>query len=196
MEGCTHYNNVISICGACRNVGKTFLGESIIKHFSTQQDIAAIKISKFKHQSGDKRELLKLHETTHFAIWRELGYTSKDSGRYLKAGAKLSFYIECDDAHLFEAFLYVKNKYCKSCLILCESASITKYIHPAVSIFVESAKLPVSQNKLRCLKQSNLVLKEKSIEISMPQLFLTIKNRNWVAKYSKNSVCSNNLFDY
>jgi hypothetical protein len=181
---------VINICGSGRNVGKTYLGESIIANFSNQQEIIAIKISKFKHKPSDKFGLHKLHETSNFTIWKELDYTTKDSGRYLKAGAKLSFYIECDDSHILESFLFVKNNYCKSCLIVCESASITKYINPAVSIFVESAYLPTSQNKLRCLKQSTLVLKERSIEISMPQLFLTTKNRNWVAKYSKNSVCS------
>ena len=189
MIGLGNYTNVINICGSRRNVGKTFLGESIISTFSNDIDIVAIKISKFKHKNHQNDCLKMIHRTSYYTIWQEMAFSNKDSGRYLKAGAKLSFYIESDDTHLLESFLYVKNYYCKSCLIICESASITKYIHPAISIFIESAYLPTSQNKLRCLNQSDLVLKEQSIEISIPQLFLTIKNNEWVLKYSKNPVC-------
>jgi len=179
------YNNVLNICGAGRNVGKTFLGESIISHFSTNNDIIAIKISKFKHLNHTDDSLIELYKTPFYTIWQELAFSKKDSGRYLKAGAMSSYYIECDDTHLLESFLKVYNTCPKSGLIICESASITKYIKPVISIFVESTEYLTEKNKFRCLNQSNLVLKERSIEISMPQLFLLIKNNKWMAKYSK-----------
>lgn len=188
MIGIGNYTNVINICGSRRNVGKTFLGESIISSFSKNNEIVAIKISKFKHKNHQNDCLKMIHRTSYYTIWQEMNFSNKDSGRYLKAGATLSFYIESDDTHLLESFLYVKNHYCKSCLIICESASITKYIHPAISIFIESAKYSTEKNKLRYLNQSNLVLKEQSIEISMPQLFLSAKKNEWLLKYSKNMV--------
>lgn len=184
------FNDVITICGSGRNVGKTYLGESIISYFSKTNNIVAIKISKFKHKTSDKIGLHKFYETTHFTIWNELNYTSKDSGRYLKAGAKSSYYIECDDAHLLNAFLFIYNFCDATNLIVCESASITKYINPAISIFVESSEFQIEKNKLRSLQASTLVLKEKSIEISVPQLFLSVQNNNWVSKYS------NKVFSY
>lgn len=183
------YSNVISICGAGRNVGKTYLGESIISHFSLQNTVIAIKISKFKHKAIDKVGLQKFFETPNFAIWEELNFTHKDSGRYLKAGAKASYYIECDDANLLNAFLVIYKIYKQSCLLICESASISKYINPAVSIFVESESHITESNKLNCLNRSTLVLKEKSIEISMPQLFLLAQNNNWTVKYSQKILC-------
>jgi molybdopterin-guanine dinucleotide biosynthesis protein len=182
-----NYNNVINICGSGRNVGKTFLGESIISSFSKDNDIVAIKISKFKHKNHQNDCLKMIHRTSYYTIWQEMAFSNKDSGRYLKAGAKLSFYIESDDTHLLESFLYVKKHFCKSCLIICESASISKYIYPAVSIFVESINHNTEKNKLRYLNISNIVLKEQSIEISMPQLFLNTKKNEWILKYSKNT---------
>jgi len=185
MKGESNYKNVISICGSRRNVGKTFLGESIISHFSLNYNVVSVKISKFKHKIKDKENLKELYKTPYYTIWQELFFTHKDSGRYLKAGAKYSYYIECDDNHLLNAFLFIYSRYNTSTLIVCESASITKYINPAISIFVESAEFQTKKNKLRSLQASTLVLKEKSIEISVPQLFLSVQNNNWVSKYSK-----------
>ena len=183
------YNNVIGICGAGRNVGKTYFGETIISHFSNQQAIIAIKISKFQHHAKDKIGLHKLIETSFYTVWQELNFTPKDSGRYLKAGAKASYYIECDDAHLLNAFLFVYRMVGDSYLIVCESASLSKYINPAISIFVESALYATEENKFECLNRSTLVLKEKSLEISMPQLFLSAQNNNWLVKHTQNTIC-------
>ena len=185
MDLYRNWNNVICICGSERNVGKTFLGESIIKKFSIVQDIIAVKISKFKHKNHQKDVLNELYKTKYYTIWKETEFSNKDSGRYLQAGAKLSIYIECDDTHLLEAFLYIKKKYCKSCLIVCESASILKYIKPAVAIFVKSINQPIAENKLECFNRSDLVLTSFSIELSEPHLFLSIEYANWIAKYSK-----------
>ncbi len=190
MTAIGSYNNVINVCGAGRNVGKTYFGEAIISHFSNQQSIIAIKISKFQHHAKDKIGLHKLIETNFYTVWQELNFTPKDSGRYLNAGATASYYIECDDAHLLNAFLFVYKIYGNSCLMVCESASITKYMNPAISVFVESARYDTEENKLDCLARSTVILKEKSIEISMPQLFLGVKNNNWLVKYPLNVICS------
>jgi len=180
---------VISICGAGRNVGKTYLGESIISHFSPKNNVISVKISKFKHKNHENDCLKLLQKTKYYTIWQELEHSNKDSGRYLKAGAKVSYYIECDDVHLLDAFLFIYRIYGTSCLIVCESASITKYINPAISIFVESAFYITESNKLACLDRSTLVLKERSIEISMPQLFLSVQNKYWLVKYSQTILC-------
>lgn len=189
MRAIGSYNNVINVCGAGRNVGKTYLGETIISHFSDQQAIIAIKISKFQHHAKDKIGLHKIIETNFYTVWQELNFTPKDSGRYLKAGAKTSYYIECDDAHLLNAFLFVYKLVGDSCLIVCESASLSKYIKPAVSVFVESALYATEENKLECLNRCTLVLKERSLEISMPQLILSTQNNKWLVKHPQNKVC-------
>jgi len=188
MRAIGSFNNVINICGAGRNVGKTYLGEVIISHFSCQQAIIAIKISKFKHHAKDKIGLHKLIETNFYTVWQELNFTAKDSGRYLKAGAKASYYIECDDQHLLNAFLVVYKMVGDSCLIVCESASLSKYMNPAVSVFVESAYYKTEENKLGCLNRSTLVIKERSFEISMPQLFLSTQKNNWLVKHPQNTI--------
>lgn len=188
------YNNVITICGSGRNVGKTFLVENIISTFSHKYNIVAIKISKFKHTNHQNDCLKLLFKTSLYTIWQELAFSNKDSGRYLKAGAKLSIYIECDDAHLLESFLFVKNNFCKDCLIVCESASITKYIKPEISVFVQSLDLILPQNKIRSYKSSIFVFLSESIEISMPQLFLNIVNKQWFPKYLANCNLDNKKY--
>ncbi|MDD3722679.1 MAG: hypothetical protein PHW92_09365 [Lutibacter sp.] len=185
----SNFDNLINICGAGRNVGKTYLCEAIIAHCSDYNTLIALKISTFKHHAKDKIGLHKLIETKFYTIWQELNFTPKDSGRYLKAGAKASYYVECDDAHLLNAFLFIYKMYGNSCLIVCESASITKHIKPAVSVFVESAFYATEENKLQCLNRSTIVLKERSIEISMPQLYLCAQNSNWTVKYAQKTIC-------
>jgi hypothetical protein len=185
MRGFKNYKNVITICGDGRNVGKTFLGESIISQFSQNNTIIAIKISKFKHRKEDKIGLIKIFKEANLAIFKEQYFTQKDSGRYLKAGATASYYIECNDDSLLKAFLYVYNLHKNTCLFVCESASLTNYISPQFSIFVASKDYDTEKNKLCYFNKSNLVLKEKSIEIAMPQLFLLAANNKWQLKYSK-----------
>ena len=183
------FSNVITISGAGRNVGKTYLGEFIISYFSKEHSTIAIKISKFKHKAIDKIGQNQFFETSNFTIWEELNFTTKDSGRYLKAGAEASYYVECDDANLLNAFLAIYDIYGKSCLIICESASITKFINPGISVFVESESSQIDKNKLFYLQRSTIVLREKSIEVAMPQLFLYTQNNNWLVKYSEKVHC-------
>ncbi|MDO9261679.1 MAG: hypothetical protein Q7U08_07040 [Flavobacteriaceae bacterium] len=176
----TYFPNVLTLCGSGRNVGKTHMGCQIIKHFSQFNQVIAIKISKFKHQHSENEGMYRVYKSDGFQIWKQLNYTEKDSGRYLSAGASTSYYIECDDKHLLEAFLFIYKIYGNSCLIVCESASISKYINPAITVFIKSTTYLTNDNKLHFLNLSNLVLKERSEEISNPQLVISSVSTNWI----------------
>lgn len=177
-----NFPNVLTLCGSGRNVGKTYLGCQIIKHFSQNNPIIAVKISKFNHHHAEDEGMKLINKSEGFQIWKQVDFTQKDSGRYLNSGASASYYIECDDQHILEAFLFLYKMYGNSCLFVCESASITKYINPSISIFVESATYQTQLNKLHFLNQSTLVLKERSIEISMPQLLFSTVCNSWLLK--------------
>ncbi|OIO12940.1 MAG: hypothetical protein COZ76_11855 [Flavobacteriales bacterium CG_4_8_14_3_um_filter_35_10] len=183
MATISRYKNVIGISGACRNVGKTFLGENIIERFSDKNSIIAVKISKFKHQSNDKIGLLKQFESPYFTIWKESNGTHKDSGRYLKAGAEASYYIECDDAHLLAAFLLVYKLYKPDKLFVCESASIGNYIKLGLSIFVESTNIETPSNKIAYKQSAELIFTENDLELKLPNLAITVKSGVWIANY-------------
>lgn len=174
-----YFSNVLTICGSGRNVGKTHLGCQIIKHFSLNDSIIAVKISKFNHQHSEDEGMKLINKYEGFQIWKQVDLTEKDSGRYLKSGAHASYYIECDDQHLLEAFLTIHKMYGNSCLFICESASITKYINPAIAIFVESINYQTQLNKLYFLNQSTLVLKERSEEILNPHLQINTLFNSW-----------------
>lgn len=72
---------------------------------------------------------------------------------------------------------------------ICESASLSKYMNSTVSVFVESAMYVTKENKLECLNRCTPELKERSLEISRPQLFLSAQNNNWLVKHSQNTIC-------
>lgn len=187
MATISHYKNVIGISGACRNVGKTFLGENIIEQFSDKNSIIAVKISKFKHQANDKIGLLKQFESPYFTIWKESNVTPKDSGRYLKAGAEASYYIECDDSHLLTAFLLVYRLYKPDKLFVCESASIGNYIKLGLSIFVESTNIETPRNKIAYKQNAALIFTENDLELKLPNLALTVKSGVWIANYQNDT---------
>lgn len=175
-----NFPNVLTLCGSGRNVGKTYLGCQIIKHFSQNSPIIAVKISKFNHQHSEDEGMKIIHKSEGFQIWKQITVTEKDSGRYLKSGANASYYIECDDQHLLEAFLILHKIYGNSCFFVCESASITKYITPAIAIFVESINYPTQLNKLYFQNKSTLILKERSIAISEPQIIVSQYKNLWL----------------
>lgn len=185
-----NFPNVLTLCGSGRNVGKTHLGCQIIKHFSQNSSIIAVKISKFNHHHTEDEGMKLLHKSEGFQIWKQITVSQKDSGRYLNSGASASYYIECDDQHLLEAFLNVYKMYGNSCLFVCESASITKYIKPAIAIFVESINYPTQLNKRYFKNQCTLVLKERSSDISKPSLVISAENNNWlVVEQTKMVIC-------
>lgn len=173
------YQNVLSLCGAGRNVGKTFLGAKIIEHFSKEHPVIAVKISKFKHQAGDKAGLNNIKTTPAYSIWEERQTTNKDSGRYLKAGALKSYYIETIDEALLNAFQWVYDQYSQNYLFVCESASLTKYLQPAISVFVDYTDQATPENKLGCLKRSAIILKALSPQLAQPQTFLKATHGQW-----------------
>lgn len=185
-----YFSNVLTICGSGRNVGKTHLGCQIIKHFSLNNSIIAVKISKFNHQHDEDEGMKLISKYEGFKIWKQVDLTNKDSGRYLNAGALASYYIECDDTHLLDAFLVLYKIYGNSCLIICESASINKYISSAVSIFVQSATYPIPFNKLSFLNKSSLLVIERSIEISIPQLLIKSLCNHWLLYQPKKNTNS------
>jgi Ni2+-binding GTPase involved in maturation of urease and hydrogenase len=149
-------SRVLLVCGSGRNTGKTVLAASIIRHFSASHRIAAIKISMHHHDHPGNLEMLE--DEYGYKIFRDIEFSDKDSGRFLRAGAVPSLYIETTDQFLYQAFNKALNHCPPSALIVCESGGLIRVVRPGIMIFVQQEKELIPENKTFLRDQADLVV--------------------------------------
>ena len=130
--------NWIIVGGTGRNTGKTTLVEKIIKKFCQQVPVTAVKIANIKPGS----EHLHGHDVTSFQqkilIKKETRSDgSKDSMRFLKAGAQTSWFIQTEDTYLSETYPEIQTILKDARWVVCESNSLLKFVRPALFIVVK-----------------------------------------------------------
>jgi hypothetical protein len=129
--------NLLLISGSGRNCGKTTLACKIIANITKTTTVYALKISPHFHQMSEKQELLLKQKD--YSIFRETDMNStKDSSRMLKAGAKESLYLQCEDQAVPEVFKQVIEFLPKDVPIVCESGSLSKSVQPGLHLFLEN----------------------------------------------------------
>jgi hypothetical protein len=140
-------NNLLLVSGSGRNSGKTTLACEIIKNLSKTMVVYALKISPHFHQLNKKQELLV--QKKGFSIFRETDEGStKDSSRMLKAGAKESLYLQCEDAEVPRAFRSVMQFIPAGSPIVCESGSLAKSFRPGLHLLVGNENMESNKNGL------------------------------------------------
>lgn len=145
--------NLLLISGSGRNCGKTTLACEIIKNVSKTMNVYALKISPHFHQLGKEQELLFQQEG--FSIFKEKDmYSGKDSSRLLRAGAKESLYVQCEDDILSEAFISVMRFIPEGCPVVCESGALAKSYNPGLFLLLEGESR--GQNKKSFLDNKRL----------------------------------------
>lgn len=90
MKSKNSYPNVLMIGANQRKVGKTSLIETILHHFR-QDNVIAIKIAAYDNKDALHRHHPEADELLF--IEEKEGAETKDSRRYLKAGAGRSFFV-------------------------------------------------------------------------------------------------------
>jgi hypothetical protein len=115
-------------------VGKTTLACKIIEALSLKGEVTAVKISKHVHQLTEKQKLIV--EIPGLIIAEELdSKTTKDSSRYLQAGASRSlFVLATDDQFSFLSHWLQRNL---SGIVVCETGYLGNFITPPKAFFVE-----------------------------------------------------------
>ena len=127
---------ILLISGSGRNCGKTSMACEIIESISKRKTIIALKISPHFHQLSEQQKLL--FDNTKFRIYRETDSTSgKDSSRMLKAGALHSFYLQCEDENLAEAWEKMNKILPGNYAVVCESGSLAKLFKLGLHLLVE-----------------------------------------------------------
>ena len=130
--------NLLLVSGSNRNVGKTTLICKVIEKVSDYQDIVGVKITPHFHNSRiNKRVIISKPD---LFIAEELDTKSeKDSSKMLRAGATKVLYIEAKDSAYQEIAIFLKKYYSEE-IIVCESASLRKFIKPGIMCIVTSDK--------------------------------------------------------
>lgn len=135
-----YISHLLLVSGSGRNCGKTTFACEIIKNLAKSHTLYALKISPHFHQLNKKQELLV--QQSGFSIFRETDvHSTKDSSRMLKAGAKESLFLQCEDDAVPEAFEHVIKFIPENCPIVCESGSLAKSYKPGLHLLVENENL-------------------------------------------------------
>lgn len=133
------FPNILLIGGAGRKVGKTLLACNLIRHFASEMNITAIKISPHMHNQPDMADIIQTSPS--FLILKENNPDShKDSARMLKSGAAEVFYIQATDNFLTEATDILLQFHIKDKPVICESAGLRKYVKPGLFFYVTSTE--------------------------------------------------------
>lgn len=133
--------SVLLIGGAVRNVGKTTLVSKIIKKFSSENDIIAVKIKTIYEKDiffhGTDKNPLKSEEK--YRIFEEINKTGEeDTSKMLNSGAKRVFKIKTKRRFAENAFNEVMNKIDYSSMIICESNSIRHALKPGLFLLIKN----------------------------------------------------------
>jgi hypothetical protein len=176
---------VLLVSGSGRNCGKTSLACELISHISSANEVVALKISPHFHKLGQKQELL--FENKDFKIYQEKDITlPKDSSRMLRAGAAKSFYIQCEDKSLLQAWDLMEEIIPQHAPVICESGSFARVFEPGQHFLVEGKnpdKMKRSYLKNKELSDKIVHFNGQSFNLNFADLSFT--GKKWTLKEQK-----------
>ena len=153
-------SNFLIISGSGKKVGKTFLSVALIEHFSNVTPVIALKISPHKHDKLGN--VLTISDTDGYRIFREFEVHDKNSGQFLGAGAKESYFLESEDGSLSNAIEEFSRKCNPMNLpVICESGALGKIIKPGILFYIASPDNQFDEYKESIKKLADVILPAK-----------------------------------
>ncbi len=179
-------NSLLLITGSKRNIGKTSVACMLIKSFSQNNALTAIKVSSHFHEPTPGLEILEKNED--YILYKELNKdTGKDSSRMLRAGAKFAFYFEVNKGYLEKAFYLYLDKFDPGIPIVCESTSLSSIIDPGVRLNIISNMSGHAEKEVASKETTNQINLRYDLEMtSLPFNNISINNGNWFIKSINN----------
>lgn len=128
----------VLVGGTGRNIGKTTLMEMLINRLSNLGPVVGIKISNIRPDGMEFHGTHEVNGDGNFFIWEETRISgNKDSMRFLKAGAKRSFFVQTSDEFLQDAFATMVSQLDGNEIVVCESNSLRNVMEPAVFLMIK-----------------------------------------------------------
>lgn len=149
--------NLLIISGSGRRSGKTTLACNLIRYFSKQFPVTAVKISPHPNHSAGLAELLE--ERSGYRVYRENIPNEKDSGLFLEAGADPSYFLEVTDHNIDLAWEFMKSAFLEDDFpIICESGYLGHLVKPGLMFFSGPDSPNMTPSKLRNKALSDIVV--------------------------------------
>jgi hypothetical protein len=174
-------SNFIIISGSGKKVGKTYLAVALIRHFSVQSPVIALKISPHKHDKLGK--VLPIADKAGYRLFRELEVHDKNSGQFLEAGAKASFFLETEDGFLgqaIEEFLIKCNP--MKLPVICESGALGTIIKPGILLYISDPESQSDQYKETIKQIADEVLPARKFSTSEVVRSIQLAGNCWIRK--------------
>lgn len=165
---------LLLISGAGRNVGKTTLACRLIEKYKKHLPITAVKISAHFHDLTPLQKIVIQKEGLIISQEQDR-ISSKDSSRYLQAGADRAIYVQSTDENIPLVYHWMRDNL--KGLVICESAALGNHAIPDQAVFVagsEGKKQPLWSHPFQ-----TTVLSEGDFipEISIPESYLNTTYR-------------------
>ncbi len=146
------FSNWIIVGGTGRDIGKTTLVEKLVEKFGLRMPLTAVKISNIKPESRGFHG----HNVERFSkkilLQKELRTDgNKDSMRFLKAGAEISWFIQTEDTFLPEIFPEIQAVLKDAQWGVCESNSLRNVVKPGLFIMVKGKNDASAKKDIRGL---------------------------------------------
>jgi hypothetical protein len=152
---------IVVVGGHTRNIGKTSVMCGILRALPAPQ-WTAIKITQYGHgicsANGQPCDCVTADHSLAVSEERDAAGT-KDTSRYLAAGAVRSFWVRTQQGHLAEAMPLVRRKIADAANVLIESNSVLQFLRPDLYLAVlDSANADFKSSALRFLDRADAVL--------------------------------------
>ena len=163
-------------------MGKTHLAVALIRHFSLQAGLLALKISPHTHDQLGKVSMV--YDQVGYRLFLESEVHGKNSGQFLLAGASSSYFLETVDGSLNQAIISFSEEINPlGAPVVCESGALGTIIRPGVMVFIDDQDQPSDPYKESIKKFADIVLPARqflSAEL-INRIVLTAKG--WRIKY-------------
>jgi hypothetical protein len=160
---------LVAVGGHSRNIGKTSVAAGLIRALP-QWNWTAIKITQFGHgicSVSGKLCDCGLEPECPYAIAQEHQPNDSDSGRFLAAGARRSYWVRTATGHLESALPAIRDIYTASDNLIVESNSIVEFLSPDLYLVVlDFAQPDFKASSQRFLDRADACV---TIERDMPE---------------------------
>lgn len=134
------------LSGGGQNTGKTTLGCLIVERLCLSNAVYVLKVSPHLHDPGPALPAIAWGEG--FMIYEETQTdTTKDSSRYLAAGAERVYFITCQRSQLGKAIKEALKLIPPGVPVVCESGGLAEFYKPGLHVHLaaeHAAKTPSS----------------------------------------------------
>lgn len=130
--------NFLLIAGNARNVGKSNLVIAIIQKYSQLYPVIGLKVSAVYPGDEPYHGYHTDQPPFTWSLFQETSpETSKDTSKFLKAGATSVWFLRARDEFLAEGFSALLKRIEPNSLVVCESRSLIKLVEPGSFILIE-----------------------------------------------------------